>query len=144
MTEAKQLELNAKMTETDLAYHILKETDAPLNYRDLINRILEVKAPCSVGQVQAIAAVYTQINLDTRFAHLGNGQWGLKAWLPGKNSRRIPLITLLHKTRDGEERLPLKRENKDFLPQDAQMVSVTSETFEFLAEAENDEDELED
>lgn len=144
MTEAKQLDLNAKMGETDLAYHILKETGAPLHYRALIDRVLEVKAPQAVGQVQAIAAVYTQINLDTRFAHLGEGQWGLKAWLPGKNSRRVPLITLLHKSRSDDDRIPLKRDSHELSVPETPPGAGSSEALSFLGEADSDEEEWED
>jgi len=104
-----------------------------MHYQDLIREVLQRQ-----GQPQdpaAISSVLTQINLDARFAYLGNGEWGLKAWVPNKNTRRIPTITLLNKgiAYDDEDssELELDLEDKEILYDDA-------EDMEEL-EAENDD-----
>lgn len=96
MSENVITPLSEKMSEVDLAFHILKEKGQPMYYRTLIDEVFEVK-PYSGDQVLAIAAVHTQINLDTRFIYLGQGQWGLKSWVPAKNHKKLPSITLLNR-----------------------------------------------
>jgi len=122
-----------KITAEDIAYEILSSRGRGMHYQDLIREVLQRQ-----GQPQdpaAISSVLTQINLDARFAYLGNGEWGLKAWVPNKNTRRIPTITLLNKgiAYDDEDssELELDLEDKEILYDDA-------EDMEEL-EAENDD-----
>lgn len=86
-----------KLPEVDIAFQLLKEKGRPVYYRTLIEEVFELK-PYTGDQILAIAAVHTQINLDPRFIYLGQGQWGLKAWVPAKSHKKIPSITLLNKT----------------------------------------------
>lgn len=89
--------LDQKMSEVDLAYRILKEKGQPMYYRTLIEEVFAVKSP-NGDLILAIAAVHTQINLDTRFIYLGQGQWGLKSWVPSKNShKKVSNITILNR-----------------------------------------------
>lgn len=98
-----------QLSEIDLAYQLLQEKGEPTHYRDLIEQVLNVKAitPSNWGQV--VSSIYTQINLDPRFSYVGDGRWGLKSWLPTKNTRRVPLATFLHKTVDYEANLRAKK-----------------------------------
>jgi len=103
------------MSEVDLAYHILKGKGQPMYYRTLIEEVFKVK-PYSGDQILAIAALHTQINLDTRFIYLGQGQWGLKSWVPTKSYRKIPSITLLNRTvvYDDQDKEAEEVETKDY------------------------------
>ncbi|MDA8442321.1 MAG: DNA-directed RNA polymerase subunit delta [Peptococcaceae bacterium] len=89
--------LDKKMSEVDLAYNILKSKNEPMYYRTLIDEVFVIKPPPG-DPVLAIAGVHTQINLDTRFIYLGQGQWGLKCWVPAKPHKKIPSITLLNRS----------------------------------------------
>ncbi len=100
MEEIKPVELNVEQSEIELAYRILQNHGETLYYKDLIDRVLALK-PQKGDPVRVLAAIYTQINLDPRFTSFGQGQWGLKAWLPGKNVRRVP--TLLPRSADLDE-----------------------------------------
>jgi DNA-directed RNA polymerase subunit delta len=97
MSNTVSTPLDKKMSEVDLAFHILKEKAQPTYYRTLIEEVFAVK-PYSGDEVLAIASVHTQINLDTRFIYLGQGQWGLKFWVPTKSHKKIPSITLLNRS----------------------------------------------
>lgn len=84
-----------------------------MNYRDLIGLILQRKElPQDPAQ---ISAVLTQINLDTRFAYAGSGDWGLKVWVPARGSKRLPSITLMNKSvaYDDEEMEKTVREDHE-------------------------------
>jgi DNA-directed RNA polymerase subunit delta len=89
-----------QLSETDIAFEILLTEDGPQNYHDLIVKILNrLNLPINSQQ---ISSVLTQINLDTRFAYAGQGEWGLKVWAP-VNAKKQPSITLLNKTTAQED-----------------------------------------
>ena len=90
------LSRTAKPTEADIAYEVLKDRGNPMHYQSLIEEVFRrVGIPQDALQ---IAAVLTQINLDTRFAFLGRGEWGLKVWESTKASRRSHSISLMPKS----------------------------------------------
>ena len=78
-----------KMSEVDLAYRILTESgkDNPIFYRDLILEIIDKKNKSVQNEAVAISEVYTMINMDSRFQHLGEGKWGLVEWNPPEAKR---------------------------------------------------------
>lgn len=115
MSNNSSIPLDEKMSEVDLAYHILKQKGQPVYYRTLIEEVFSIK-PQSGDQILAIAAVHTQINLDTRFIYLGQGQWGLKSWVPTKSQRKVPSITLLNRSvvYDDQDKDLDEQESKEF------------------------------
>ena len=77
----------AKSSETDVAYHILSKKGEPLYYKDLITEVIQKKAKPVQSLSSAISEVYTQINMDSRFQHLGKSMWGLTEWNPAESKR---------------------------------------------------------
>ncbi len=77
----------AKSSETDVAYYILSKKGEPLYYKDLVMEVIKKKAKPVQSLSHAIAEVYTQINMDSRFHHLGNSMWGLTEWNPPETKR---------------------------------------------------------
>lgn len=71
-----------EMPMVDLAFLILKEANTPFYYRDLMNEIAKIKGISDDEVLDVIAQVYTEINIDGRFACVGNNLWGLKRWYP--------------------------------------------------------------
>ncbi|MDD2421650.1 MAG: DNA-directed RNA polymerase subunit delta [Heliobacteriaceae bacterium] len=96
----------SRSSELDLAFNVLREKGEPVYYRDLIEQVLKARENEADNDAKRIAALYTRLNLDTRFVHLGNGMWGLRHWAAAKTTRRIPMISLLNKTVDYEDRDP--------------------------------------
>lgn len=78
---------NQKISEIDLFYQILKRNGQGQSFRELMQQVCEIKG-ISADNPQLMAAVHTQINLDNRFAFLGQGSWGLKEWSQNKINRR--------------------------------------------------------
>lgn len=66
----------------DIAYAILKNDGESLDYRELLDRIVEFKHIVSEDLAKVMSRLYTEINLDPRFVYIGSGAWGLKEWLP--------------------------------------------------------------
>ncbi|MFF2484216.1 DNA-directed RNA polymerase subunit delta [Paenibacillus sp. NPDC058071] len=71
-----------EMPMVDLAFEVLKTANTPYYYRDLMHEIARIRglSPDEINQV--IAQVYTEINIDGRFACVGSNMWGLKRWYP--------------------------------------------------------------
>lgn len=85
MEEYKNINPNA--SEVDIAYKVLKIAGEPKNFRELMQMVFTIKN-IPLDNHQLMAAVHTQINLDNRFAFLGQGNWGLKEWTQSKVVRR--------------------------------------------------------
>lgn len=77
----------AKSTETDIAYYILSKKGAPIYYKDLVTEVIKKKAKPVQSLSNAISEVYTQINMDSRFHHMGGSMWGLTEWNPPETKR---------------------------------------------------------
>jgi len=69
----------------DLAFLVLKAANTPFYYRDLMLEIAKIKDFSDEEVMQVIAQLYTEINVDGRFACVGNNLWGLKRWYPIDN-----------------------------------------------------------
>lgn len=114
-----QLYNQAKHSDTDIAYELLQSNGRPMHYRELIEEVLHrIESPVEPG---LISSVLTQINLDTRFAYAGQGEWGLKVWVPARGSKRMPSITLMNKSvayDDEMDRVP-SEDNEDIFDLDA-------------------------
>lgn len=82
-------EMRPDMSVTDLAYFILKNRGQSLHFKELISEIMRVKAISQENPGRLIAQMHTEINLDSRFLHQGNGEWGLREWQKGAKVVRI-------------------------------------------------------
>ncbi|GKU77708.1 DNA-directed RNA polymerase subunit delta [Paenibacillus sp. L3-i20] len=75
-----------EMPMVDLAFEVLKAANTPYYYRDLMMEIAKIRGLSQDGINQFIAQVYTEINIDGRFACVGSNMWGLKRWYPVERS----------------------------------------------------------
>ncbi|PZE20100.1 DNA-directed RNA polymerase subunit delta [Paenibacillus xerothermodurans] len=75
-----------EMPMVDLAFEILKAANTPFYYRDLMAEIAKIKGLSEDAVMQVIAQLYTEINIDGRFACVGTNLWGLKRWYPVEKS----------------------------------------------------------
>jgi len=75
-----------EMPMVDLAFEVLKAANTPYYYRDLMMEIAKIRGLSADGINQFIAQVYTEINIDGRFACMGSNMWGLKRWYPVERS----------------------------------------------------------
>ncbi|MCR2807779.1 DNA-directed RNA polymerase subunit delta [Paenibacillus soyae] len=75
-----------EMPMVDLAFEVLKAANTPYYYRDLMMEIAKIRGLSEDGIKQFIAQVYTEINIDGRFACVGSNMWGLKRWYPVEKS----------------------------------------------------------
>ncbi|QTH43455.1 DNA-directed RNA polymerase subunit delta [Cohnella sp. LGH] len=75
-----------EMPMVDLAYELLKTANTPFYYRDLMMEIAKLRGLSQEQITEVIAQLYTEINIDGRFACVGGNVWGLKRWYPVERS----------------------------------------------------------
>jgi DNA-directed RNA polymerase subunit delta len=75
-----------EMPMVDLAYELLKSANTPFYYRDLMLEIAKMRGLSDSQVTDVIAQLYTEINIDGRFACVGGNVWGLKRWYPVERS----------------------------------------------------------
>ncbi|BCG56682.1 DNA-directed RNA polymerase subunit delta [Paenibacillus sp. URB8-2] len=75
-----------EMPMVDLAFLILKAANTPFYYRDLMAEVAKLRGMSEEEINDTIAQLYTEINIDGRFACVGTNLWGLKRWYPLERS----------------------------------------------------------
>jgi DNA-directed RNA polymerase subunit delta len=145
-----------EMPMVDLAFMVLKAANTPFYYRDLMTEIAKIKGFADDKVMDVIAQLYTEINVDGRFACVGNNLWGLKRWYPVDNksddnvtgAKRPRIINdddddldeedVFH---EEEETYTADEEDFDTFDEDREDVSSDEEEEEFYEEEDIDEDE---
>lgn len=94
----------------DLAFLILKAANAPFYYRDLMKEVAKLRQLTEEQIQDVIAQLYTEINIDGRFACVGQNLWGLKRWYPVDRSGE--------KTLDSSHRPRIINDEDDFSDED--------------------------
>ncbi|WP_018923199.1 DNA-directed RNA polymerase subunit delta [Salsuginibacillus kocurii] len=69
-----------EMAAIEVAHILLKEENKPYPYHDLFEKVAKVKNMDENERLERITKVFTTMNIDARFAYLGDNHWGLKAW----------------------------------------------------------------
>ena len=81
--------MEENISEVDIAYQILSEAgkDNPLYFKNLIREVITRQGKVVQNEAAVISEIYTMINMDSRFQHVGNGYWGLTDWYPPETKR---------------------------------------------------------
>ncbi|WP_127588518.1 DNA-directed RNA polymerase subunit delta [Paenibacillus koleovorans] len=129
-----------EMPMVDLAFEVLKASNTPYYYRDLMQEIAKLKDLSDDGVMQVIAQLYTEINIDGRFACVGTNLWGLKRWYPvdksedGVSNSKHPRII---NDDDDDEEDYYTEEEESYSEEEGEYTSLDGERNEF--ETEDDE-----
>src|SRR5690625_3620685 len=70
------------MSMIELANLILGEHKKDLNFKELFDKVAELKKFNDAQRSDLLARFYTDLNVDGRFTTLGSNLWGLKRWYP--------------------------------------------------------------
>lgn len=155
MIKLKSLNITQEQAEelpmVDLAFLILKEANTPYYYRDLMDEIARIKNISEEDMLDVLAQVYTEINIDGRFACVGNNLWGLKRWYPLDkaedtvgNAQR-PRIINDDEDDDLEEDEELyEEEEEDLYNKSSKRSKKRSKSDIYDDEDDEDEDDLDD
>lgn len=123
----------------DLAFMVLKTANTPYYYRDLMNEVARLRGMSEEDINQAIAQLYTEINIDGRFACVGTNLWGLKRWYPVDRSEdpvsNAKRPRIINDDDDDDNDL------EDFVDEEEETYSGDDEDYTALDE-DSDDDEL--
>ncbi|MBB3114655.1 DNA-directed RNA polymerase subunit delta [Paenibacillus phyllosphaerae] len=146
-----------EMPMVDLAFELLKAANTPFYYRDLMKEIAKVRGLSQAEIDQVIAQVYTEINIDGRFACVGSNTWGLKRWYPVERSedpvtsaKRPRIINDddededLYADDEEEETYAAEEEDYDMYDEDQEIFDEAETEEEVDEEVLIDDEELED
>ena len=92
--------MEENISEVELAYQILSESgkENPLYFKKLIREVIARKNITVQNEAAEISEIYTMINMDSRFQHIGDGIWGLTDWYPPETKRSRSSSTKSAKT----------------------------------------------
>lgn len=86
MSNSLQLKMDPEkireMPLVDLAFAVLKAANTPFYYLDLMKEVAKLRGLTEEEIKETVAQLYTEINIDGRFACVGTNLWGLKRWYP--------------------------------------------------------------
>ncbi|WP_375535862.1 DNA-directed RNA polymerase subunit delta [Alteribacillus sp. HJP-4] len=71
-----------EMSAVELALILLGDEKKPYDYQQLIERITKMKKFTKAERDSRTTKLFTAMNLDGRFVHLGQNHWGLREWYP--------------------------------------------------------------
>lgn len=69
-----------ELATIELAYHIFREVKVSFHFNQLAEEIKKIKKINNESLHDILPQLYTELNLDGRFLHLGKNEWGLKSW----------------------------------------------------------------
>lgn len=146
-----------EMPMVDLAFELLKAANTPFYYRDIMMEIAKIRGLSQDEINQVIAQVYTEINIDGRFACVGSNMWGLKRWYPVERSEdpvgNAKRPRIINDDDDEEEDLYADEEEEtytadeedfDSYDEDQEIFDEAEEEVEEGEEVMIDEEELDD
>jgi DNA-directed RNA polymerase subunit delta len=135
-----------EMPMVDLAFVLLKAANTPFYYRDLMAEIAKIKGLSDDEIMQVIAQLYTEINIDGRFACVGTNLWGLKRWYPVEKSedtvgtgKRPRIINDEDDDLDDEE-LYAEEEEETYAAEEDEFDAFDSDRDEFETAEESEEE----
>jgi DNA-directed RNA polymerase subunit delta len=145
----KELQIPAdqakEMPMVDLAFLVLKAANTPFYYRDLMAAVAKNKGFSDNEIRDVIAQLYTEINVDGRFACVGNNLWGLKRWYPvdnkGDDSLGGKRPRIINDEEDDPDEEDYTEEEETFSGDDDEFDSF-DEDREDIGEEEEEEEEF--
>src|SRR5699024_10264507 len=68
----------------DLAMMIMEENKEAMHFKDVFERLAELKRYSEEQKNEYLDQYYTDLNFDGRFLTIDSNMWGLKRWYPGE------------------------------------------------------------
>jgi DNA-directed RNA polymerase subunit delta len=127
----------------DLAFLILKKANNPFYYRDIMQEVARLKGLSDKEVADVIAQLYTEINIDGRFACVGQNLWGLKRWYPTDKADDNPTAprSRLIEDDDDEDQYEDEDDFKDTDDEDYDNDDDKDKDYEEEEEEEEDDDD---
>ncbi|EZH66213.1 hypothetical protein DH09_09760 [Bacillaceae bacterium JMAK1] len=71
-----------EMSAVEISYMMMKEKNNPAEFHTFFNDVADLKKIPKSQLDDRRTKLFTTLNIDGRFVHLGNNHWGLKEWYP--------------------------------------------------------------
>ncbi len=117
----------------EIVFEILKTTKNTYLFNDLVKEVIRLKEIPEEQATDYMVQLFTEMNIDGRFIHLGQGEWGLKRWYPAD-----PTDFLVYSRDEDEESVDYDEED-DFAEEDYDDSEEDIED-EDIEDEEDDED----
>lgn len=152
MSSAYTLKISSEeakeMPMVDLAFNILKAANTPFYYRDLMDEIAKIKGISEEEKMDVIAHLYTEINIDGRFACVGTNLWGLKRWYPVEKSDDTigsgERPRIINDDDDEDEDDPFELEIDDEFSDEEDDEDIEDDEYDDDDEADDEDDDIEE
>lgn len=117
----------------EVAKLILLDEKKAMNFKDIFDKIAEVREFTESQKETKIVQFYTDLNLDGHFITIGSNTWGLKRWYPvgkiddevvkaPKKKKKTPKKATIKKKEEEVEELGLEDEGLDIVDADIEEV----------------------
>jgi DNA-directed RNA polymerase subunit delta len=145
-----------RMSMLELAKEVLYAETKAMDFRDIFNKVAELKGFTEQQKADMLAQFYTDLNVDGRFITLGANMWGLKRWYPFEqmdedihNEPKKKKKKSKKKTEDDEDLdldddLDLDLDEEDDLDDDFDDIEEDDEDFELEDDEFDDFDDDDD
>lgn len=153
MSNSLQLKMDPEkireMPLVDLAFAVLKAANTPFYYLDLMKEVAKLRGLTEEEIKETVAQLYTEINIDGRFACVGTNLWGLKRWYPIDRSED-PISSskrprIINDDDDEDEDDEFVDEDDSFNPDDSdEDFDRIDEDHDDIYSDDDSEDEIED
>ena len=104
-----------KMSMIELANLILGEHKQNLHFKELFDKVADVKKFTEAQKGDLLSRFYTDLNVDGRFTALGGNVWGLKRWYKVDQTSEKSLAETRKRDKEEEE---LEEEYEEYLEED--------------------------
>lgn len=124
----------------EMASRILLEEKKAIHYKEVFEKIAELKGFTAKQKKEEISHFYTDMNVDGRFLTLGSGMWGLKRWYPVEQAEE-QLTEVPKKKKKATKKKKLEVEETEELDiVDDEMAEVVPDDFDDELDDDFDED----
>ncbi|MBY7144758.1 DNA-directed RNA polymerase subunit delta [Virgibacillus sp. NKC19-3] len=137
-----------QMAMIELANSVLMDEKKSLHFREVFDKVAELKDFSEEEKTANIAQFYTDLNVDGRFITLGENTWGLKRWYPvekmdeeGRASKKKKKAKVT-KEKTKEKPKKEKREEDEEIHLDDEELDIVDEDIDEMIDELGDEGKM--
>lgn len=128
-----------ELATIEIAYHIIKEAKTTFHFKQLAEEIKNIKKIDDDRLYDVLPQLYTELNLDGRFLHLGKNEWALKSWYSVAAADELLKVREIYDEEDEEEE-EAEDEIVELLDDDPVVSAKKKKKGDFDVEEEADEE----
>ncbi|WP_284140149.1 MULTISPECIES: DNA-directed RNA polymerase subunit delta [unclassified Virgibacillus] len=129
-----------QMSMIELADLILLDEKKAIHFKDIFDKIADLKELTNKEKDDYIAQFYTDLNVDGRFMMIGSNMWGLKRWYPVEQIDEVIMVPKKKKAK--KKKAAIVEDDLDFEEEDEaiEVDDIDEDDFDDEFEDYDDED----